>query len=178
MIVLTCSASVAVGSSWERFSMDTTMLSRPAELNRESAALVGTSHDIRRTIGRAWIAIAASGERIRRALSVHHSQVSYRKAGAGAVANAAIEVAALEKGGIQTDPLFDALECVQLAARGPVNLTAQIRAEAEADAAEDVAAAEFHTGIPGARERWAEALIRQSRESRRQAQALLAGGNR
>jgi hypothetical protein len=158
--------------------MATSIYEMPGDLNRESGPYAGTAHDIRRQVGRAWLAIAASGERIKRALSIHHSQVTYRKAGAGAIANAAIEVAALESADICTDPLLDAVERVQLAARGPVCPLAQTRAEADADAEEDRIAAEYFTGVPGARERWAEALIAQSRESRRLAQALLSAGGR
>jgi len=158
--------------------MATNLAGIPAPINRESDPFAGTAHDIRRTVGRAWLAIAASGEKIRKALAVHHSQVSYRKAGSGAVANAAIEIASLERAGINSDPLIAALESAQLAARGPICLTDAIRSEADADTTEELRAAEFAIGTPGSREGWAEALVAQSRESLRLAQALLAGGGR
>lgn len=161
--------------------MDTTTMSNPSgPINREIGADVGATHRIRRTIGRAWLSIAASGEKIRNAIGIHHSQVTYRKEGRGAFSNAAVEIDALESAGICTDPLLEAIERVQLAARPferlcPLALT---RDEASADSEEDVAAAAYHTGQPGAAERWASALLRQARESRRLAQVLLTGGAR
>lgn len=160
--------------------MATNVAGIPTPFNRDPSDFVREPHDvkIRRVMGAAYARLAASGEKVKRALSVHHSAVSHRKSGSGPLANAAVELDALERSGIDTDPLFTALDRVRLAARPAIDPVAQTRSESEADAAEDVAAAEFYTGVPGARERWAEALLRQAAESKRLAQALLAGGGR
>jgi hypothetical protein len=156
-----------------------TMQAAASVFNRESGRSVASAHEIRRTIGRAWLAIAASGERIRLALSIHHSQVSYRKGGAGAVANAAIELAALERNGICANPLLDALKMVVLKARGWTGcFVSRLVSCVSADTREDLARAEFQAGLPGARERYVAALLEQARESEETAQALLAGGGR
>lgn len=147
-------------------------------INRETARYVRPAHEdaIRRVMGAAYARIAASGERVKAALRMHHSAVSHRKSGSGPLANAGVEIDALERDGIITDPLTEALDRIQLAARGPVCITTAIRAEADADAEEDRAAAEYMLGVPGSAERWAESLIRQAAASRNAARAILAGG--
>lgn len=157
--------------------MATTITAGAPANHRETAESVSLPHDlaIRRIMGAAYARIAASGERVKHALRLHHSAVSQRKNGSGPMATAGVEIDALERAEINTDPLTDAFERIKLAARGPVCVTTAIRSEAEADAAEDIAAAEYAIGVPGSAERWAEQLIAQARASTRLAQSLLAG---
>lgn len=153
-----------------------------AGVTHRPGAAVRQAHEDRwrRMVGVALVCIA-SCKQFAAALQLHHSQASRRRSGSGPLPTAGVEIGKMELAGIPTDRVRLTFDKIAWQARALVNPAARCIkrlwcAEAYADSDEDRAAADYHAGVPGAAERWAEALLRQARESEQLAEALLAEG--
>lgn len=115
---------------------------------------------LRKRSGVAWARVQASGEAVASALGLHHTSVTHRKAGEGPHASLLIEVDRLERHGIDTTPLLEALVETIALARRPERLcpSALSREEQTYDAAEDIAQVAMLTGT-GSVAAWRRSLV-------------------
>lgn len=115
---------------------------------------------LRRRSGAAWARVQASGEAVAHALDLHHTSVTHRKDGEGPHANLLIEIDALERDGIDSTPLLEAvIETIANARSAERRCPKALSREEQAfDAAEDIAQVAMLSGA-GSVAAWRQSLI-------------------
>lgn len=132
---------------------------RGSEERREPLTPYERESRIRRRAGCAYARLQTTGTRLASTLGVTDAVITNRKAGQGGLANVLIEVAAMERAGIDTTPIAEAILDQQIESRNTEQLSLLDLAmcEQEVDAAEDKAQIAYLTG-KGSPEEWAASL--------------------
>lgn len=114
---------------------------------------------VQRIAGVGYARLQAKGNDIAAALHVHHTSVTHRKAGQGHFARSLLDVTAMERHGIDTSPLLEAMIEAQQEGRAAAAgcLSTLSAREQELNAAEDAGQIAFHN--TGCTRRWMQAYV-------------------
>lgn len=119
---------------------------------------------LRRRAASAYLRLPGTVDAQAHAMGLHHTALVRRRQGHAGLSTLLVEIDALERAGVDTSSLADAMLDTQLDARAARADALDVRAlsheETALDGAEDCAQLDWHDGRPGAAERWCEALVR------------------